>query len=156
MLDVYKNRSFLPYGLDRKTVNEYDYISACCEEADTKGMSESIAQTHNYIVPYMNRPSYSYRCLEWPKGVKMSKNMRDESLGPWLKRCTHNEFRRDMRWFLGGIFAVKNKTIVRRSKQFYEDLMKEFSDGSNHCEVGHFFERSWYLIFNPNLYGTIL
>lgn len=156
MLDVFKNRQYSPYEMNLKNVNECDYVHACCREAYSKGISESIAQIHDYIVPRMNRPSYSYRCIEWPKGTLMTKNIKDEAFGPWVKRCTKNNFRSDMKWFLGGIFAVKNKTIVARSKQFYEDLMTEFSDESNHCEVGHFFERSWYLIFNPDIHKHIL
>jgi hypothetical protein len=47
-----------------------------------------------------------------------------------------------------GVFAVSKEHIMNRSKQYYEELIKEL-EGSSNPEVGHYFERAWLAIFHP-------
>ena len=49
-------------------------------------------------------------------------------------------------WF--GILAVSKKDILRRHVDFYRDLLDMVSHHNN-PEVGHYIERSWYAIFQP-------
>jgi hypothetical protein len=51
----------------------------------------------------------------------------------------------EMIW--GANFCVSKELIHKKPKIFYENLMKYIEYDSN-PEEGHFFERSWYLIFN--------
>ena len=47
----------------------------------------------------------------------------------------------------GANFCVSKNLILQKPKIFYENLLKYIEYDSN-PEEGHFFERSWYLIFN--------
>ena len=47
----------------------------------------------------------------------------------------------------GANFCVSKKLIHEKPKIFYEDLLKYIEYDKN-PEEGHFFERSWYLLFN--------
>ena len=50
----------------------------------------------------------------------------------------------------GAIFSLSKEIILKKPKNFYEYLIK-YVDYDINPEEGHFFERSWYLIFNhPN------
>jgi hypothetical protein len=51
----------------------------------------------------------------------------------------------EMIW--GANFCISRDLIHKKPKIFYENLMKYIEYDSN-PEEGHFFERSWYLIFN--------
>jgi hypothetical protein len=65
-----------------------------------------------------------------------------------------NDF--EMIW--GANFCISKDLILKKPKIFYENLMKYIEYDYN-PEEGHFFERSWYLIFNNekfNLKKTVL
>lgn len=47
----------------------------------------------------------------------------------------------------GAIFSISKEIILKKPKIFYEHLIK-YVDYDINPEEGHFFERSWYLIFN--------
>jgi hypothetical protein len=49
-----------------------------------------------------------------------------------------------------GIFFVSKKLILSRSLEFYKKLIK-YIDNHNNPEYGHYFERSWYFIFNCHI-----
>lgn len=53
----------------------------------------------------------------------------------------------DITWVVGAIFSVRRDMILSRPKKFYEDLISQFPDHPD-PEIGHYFERSWYYIFN--------
>lgn len=49
-----------------------------------------------------------------------------------------------------GIFAVSKKSILSRSKVFYENFREQFRNHSNHhTEACHFLERAWLALFHP-------
>jgi hypothetical protein len=48
--------------------------------------------------------------------------------------------------YSNALFAVKKELILSRTLQWYEALLQECSYSSNPIEA-HFFERSWYYIF---------
>ncbi len=49
--------------------------------------------------------------------------------------------------YVAAIFAVKKECILKKSKEYYEELIKQVNHHSNPAE-GHFFERSWFYIFS--------
>jgi len=75
-----------------------------------------------------------------------------------LKRSKYNPFEwinkigidindlHDFKMVWGANFSVNKKLILKKPKIFYEDLLKYIEYDVN-PEEGHFFERSWYLIF---------
>lgn len=130
---------------------DHVHIVELSEEAREKGFSESKARWHSLIIPH--QPLENFRISEWPSGVQLTLNKKNESFGQWFRRCLemdHLPNQTQFKWVVGACFAVKNSKILSRSKQFYLTLLQEFDD-SNAPEVGHFFERSWYYIFNAHV-----
>ena len=58
-----------------------------------------------------------------------------------------NKYEFNIVW--GANFCVSKKLIHKKPKIFYEDLLK-YVEYDKNPEEGHFFERSWYLLFNHN------
>ena len=73
-----------------------------------------------------------YSPFEWMKVIGL--NMNDSII-----------FR--MVW--GANFSLSKKKILEKPKIFYQNLLK-YLEYHNNPEEGHFFERSWYSIFNHN------
>jgi hypothetical protein len=59
--------------------------------------------------------------------------------------------RGDITWWMGATFSVKREKILTRPKEYYEELLEQFPKDHSNPEVGHFFERSWYYMFNAHL-----
>lgn len=68
----------------------------------------------------------------------------------WFSRYISSEVdpRGEITWYMGATFSVKSERIRTRSKEYYENLLDQFPKGHSNPEVGHFFERSWYYMFN--------
>lgn len=62
---------------------------------------------------------------------------------------TH-DFKKGIKYWMGGIFSVRRECILSRPKEYYQRLL-EYIPPTNNPEVGHFFERSWYYIFKCHL-----
>lgn len=56
--------------------------------------------------------------------------------------------RGDITWYMGATFSVKSERIRTRSKDYYVELLHQFPKDHSNPEVGHYFERSWYYMFN--------
>lgn len=50
----------------------------------------------------------------------------------------------------GAIFSVRRECILSRPREYYKRLL-EYIPKTNNPEVGHYFERSWFYIFNCHL-----
>lgn len=120
-------------------------------EAQQKGFSESVAYVHTDVAD-IHQPSAEFRIPEHPKGTPLTKNLQDESFKDWFERCVQQRFPdlTHFRWTLGAIFAVRNDRILSRPRRYYEQLLNEFPRNCSNPEVGHFFERSWFYIFNSS------
>lgn len=129
---------------------EHVYIDELVEEAREKGFSESKAKWHDLI--HIHQPCEHFRILEWPLRTPLTPNKKNETFGQWFRRCLETEDfpkKGELKWIIGAFFAVQNSKILSRSKQFYLNLLDEFDD-STAPELAHFFERSWYYIFNAH------
>lgn len=49
------------------------------------------------------------------------------------------------------IFPLKREYILSRPKEYYQMLLDLIPKNGNNPEIGHYFERSWYYIFNCHL-----
>lgn len=58
--------------------------------------------------------------------------------------------RDDIVWYMGATFSVAKSKILSRSRDYYQNLLEQFPNHSN-PELAHFFERSWYYIFNCHI-----
>ena len=57
----------------------------------------------------------------------------------------------NLRW--GAIFCIHRNYVYSRSLDYYKDLLKQLD--TNDCEVGHYFERAWFYIFNCDKFIVI-
>jgi hypothetical protein len=56
--------------------------------------------------------------------------------------------RGEIMWCPGATFSVRREKILTRSREYYMGLLGQFPKDHTNPEIGHFFERSWYYIFN--------
>lgn len=80
---------------------------------------------------------------------KLTANNENLTFGQWFEKYIDKDidtFHFKMKY--GAIFTIRKENILSRPKQFYEDLYKQLQKGGTNPELGHFFERSWYYIFN--------
>jgi UDP-galactopyranose mutase len=90
------------------------------------------------------RLSYYYTELEREKD--------DLCLGEWLQKYIEKDINYFVEYFgmhftYGAIFCIKKENILSRSLDFYKGLLNQL-EGLSNPEIGHYFERSWYYIFN--------
>lgn len=121
------------------------YIKDCFISALEHGMSKINADTH--VHPIVYSPKYNFRMLEWGK-EKVSPNLRDEKFGEWFERVLQQQFPvKEFYWIKGANFAVSNKLILHKTREFYERLLDECSLHKN-PETAYFLERAWIYVFN--------
>lgn len=100
----------------------------------------------NFILKYISEKGYT----------SAHKNNRHKDSN--LKKYKFNNFKEWTNYFnlkeikyisYQGLFSIKSKVIFKRTKSFYLDLINHVNYDDNTLN-GHFLERSWYTIFNPN------
>lgn len=74
------------------------------------------------------------------------KNNERVSFGKWFKKNIKPNYPRPLLLYWNAIFAVSKKLILNRSLEYYKNLILEVNHHINPVE-GHFFERSWFYIF---------
>jgi len=65
----------------------------------------------------------------------------------WFKKNININYPNPIYIYGAGLFAVKKELILKNPIEYYENLKLEVNHHINPTE-GHFFERSWYYIFN--------
>jgi hypothetical protein len=65
----------------------------------------------------------------------------------WYKSNIDINYPNPINIYLNGIFAVKKENIKNKPIEYYKKLILQVNHHINSTE-GHFFERSWYYIFN--------
>jgi archaellin len=65
----------------------------------------------------------------------------------WFKINIKYEYPNPISIYVNGIFSIKKELILKNSLDYYKNLILEVNHHINPTE-GHFFERSWYYIFN--------
>jgi hypothetical protein len=65
----------------------------------------------------------------------------------WFKKYINKDYPVPIYIYGNGIFAVKKELILKNAIDYYKNLILEVNHHINSTE-GHFFERSWYYIFN--------
>jgi len=65
----------------------------------------------------------------------------------WFKTNIDINYPNPIYLYCNAIFAVKKENIINKSIEYYKRLILEVNHHINSTE-GHFFERSWYYIFN--------
>jgi len=99
---------------------------------------------------YENKPfnfglSPDFRIGAYPIGQPLV--LHDTDGYTFFKECINSEVNiYNLNIYFGGNFSVKREAILSRPIEYYFYLWSKFR--ATHCELGHFFERSWYYIFN--------
>ena len=75
------------------------------------------------------------------------KNNTNISFYDWFITNIDETYPNPIHIYCNGIFAVKKEKILKRSIDYYKKLILEVNYDVKPIE-GHFFERSWYYIFN--------
>ena len=117
---------------------ESDFVAKLVSEAQQNGKSQN-AQVWN--VGYYN--------ARWDLKIPEQPNVKPCTLafGPWFVLYVSQIFPfEDLKWYMGGLFAMRNDVITNRPKHYYQNLLVQLSDSENPA-VGHYFERAWYYIF---------
>ena len=65
----------------------------------------------------------------------------------WFEKHIEPTFPDPLRLYQGAIFAVSKQQILTRSRDYYRDLLNHVDKENNPIEA-HFFERSWFYVFN--------
>jgi len=65
----------------------------------------------------------------------------------WFKTNISINYPNPIFFYCNAIFAVKKENIIKRPIEYYKKLILEVNHHINSTE-GHFFERSWFYIFN--------
>ena len=66
----------------------------------------------------------------------------------WFEKYIRIKYPDPIRWMPNAIFAVRKDKILKNDKEYYKNLITTIDYDSNPIE-GHFFERSWFYIFDP-------
>ena len=78
------------------------------------------------------------------------KNNKNILYHDWFIKNIRNEYpKKRFKIYKNAIFSVTKKKILKHPKEYYENLIKEVNWHIEPVE-GHFFERSWYYIFNDD------
>lgn len=64
----------------------------------------------------------------------------------WFIKNVNNEYPNPLLIYTNGILSVKKELILKRSINYYKELINQVNHHNDPAE-GHFFERSWYYIF---------
>jgi hypothetical protein len=75
------------------------------------------------------------------------KNNRPIAFITWFTRNINKNYPNPINVYVNAIFAVKRELILKKPLIYYKRLMTEVNHHINSTE-GHFFERSWYYIFD--------
>ena len=98
---------------------------------------------------------YDFQLDEWKTSNGANKSLNNETtlklseirpFGKWYENKFDNVVIKHATFH--GILSVSKEDILKRPKEYYENLIKELSDSSN-PEAGHYFERSWEAVFYP-------
>lgn len=124
------------------------YLILSIFEAYANGINSSAFSDNFARVAREHRAVRTFRIREWPPGNACEPNADDLDFGGWLKKyLSYDIGNSSVRWVVGSNFAVRRDVISKRPVEKYDELMSLLLPYGNNPEVGHFFERSWGIIF---------
>lgn len=111
--------------------------------------------SHNYNYLQSDYYFYSENLESYSKdhlyGYRNMKPTPTDKLGfrKWFNTYVDEEYDIDsyVTLWWGGIFSVRCECILSRPREYYVKLLN-YIPKTNNPEVGHYFERSWFYIFN--------
>ncbi len=86
-----------------------------------------------------------FRLAYW--GGNLEREKENLNFGQWMEKYVDKVETNNFRWNVGAIFCVSKNKILSRKIEYYRDTLRPQLQTLN-PEVGHYFERAWYYIFN--------
>lgn len=108
------------------------------------------AKLHGKSNPFYTRINPQWNYSESDNTYFLPDNYKNNipvKFGEWFVKHVHPVYPDPIHVYWNAIFAVKKEYILKRPRKYYETLIQEVNHHVNSTE-GHFFERSWYYIFN--------
>ena len=160
--EIYKNIELINYGRESHTylkyiIDNYDNLPPLV--VFTQGCNKDhITNVDDLInndllitasdIPYLS-DCKNFRLHQYYGNLELNKD--GLTCSEWIKKYIEPDIENYIKnnYFkakYGACFSIKKEYILSRTKLFYEELFYQLQ--SLNPEVGHFFERSWYYIFN--------
>lgn len=158
----YKKDQYINIDLPNTGRESHTYLTHIIE--NYHDLSENIIFTqgsyHDHVINLdviISKSVYFYEVSYFPdfrigawRG-SLVKNKDNFSLDQWIKKYIEKDFdyfisKQGYYVRYGAIFNIEKEAILSRPIEFYINLRKQLTELNP--EVGHFFERSWYYIFN--------
>lgn len=78
---------------------------------------------------------------------ELEKEKDNLTFGQWMKKYVSTRNTSLFFWSIGAIMCISKKNILSRKLQYYRHTLRPQLQSLN-PEVGHYFERAWFYIFN--------
>jgi len=128
-------------------MDDINHLRKLRDQAFTYGKSRPTAIYH--------QPAWREQCA-WDKEWNVEaghyflhdcyKNNRRLAFGDWFRENVNANYPNPISIYVFAIFAVRREKILKRTLEYYKELIEHANHNINPAE-GHFFERSWFHIF---------
>ena len=123
--------------------NGCEFLWSLGKQAALYGQSQN-AQMYSQLGGMSAIPLFNLRAY-YARGLQKTAY---DNLGQWFTALTGHDIPcQGVPWYKNALFAVKRDRIHQHPRSFYETLMQEVNNAVN-PEAGHYFERTWYMIFS--------
>jgi hypothetical protein len=131
---------------DHKGSDDINYLiniknQALCHSKSQNFIRHNDVGVHKYLDKNWNLCENGYYLKD------NYKNNNPIKFSEWFKTNINVNYPNPINIYLNAIFAVKKENIINKPIEYYKKLILEVNHHINSTE-GHFFERSWYYIFN--------
>lgn len=130
---------------DHVKSNSHEFLLKLYNEAKLYG--KSLPSTHhywkNYFTNYIWGPKFDKRTLLYLYVKRRNPMLFYE----WFMKFINPIYPDPIKIYKNGLFAVKKELILKHDINYYITLRNELQYDNNPIE-GHYFERSWYYIFD--------
>jgi hypothetical protein len=132
---------------DHRGKDDVNYLLRLMKEAQIFGKSLPYHIHHSFA---KNNSNWDPEWNKFGEAYFLRFNHKDNRIMTfidWFKENICDEYPNPIHLYNNAIFAVKKELILKHTKEWYQELIKQCNHHINPVE-GHFFERSWYYIFN--------
>ena len=136
---------------DHRQKNDIGYLLNLKNEALSNGKSRPFTIYYNGTMREICwEPNWNLLCRDGTGQYYLHNNYLDNNrivFEDWFKKFIQESYPNPINIYANGLFAVKKDLILNHSVEYYKNLLVHLDHHINPAE-GHFFERSWYYIFN--------
>lgn len=115
-------------------------------QANLHNKSQLFLEHYKSYINWDFDPMWNYKNGNWYLKDNYKNNEKKLFIN-WFQENIQSIYPNPIRVYKNGIFAVKKEYILKHPIKYYIQLRDELTHHDNPAE-GHFFERSWYYIFD--------